>query len=278
MPFFENYGTDFAMEYGTLSKSYAIASMHLHPHYEVLLFTKPVEQISIVNGKEIPVISEPSMTVFSPFCMHQTHTIAPNPIDRAVFYFGETLIGQHPYVFEYFRPYEKTLYSRFILSPSLLTKIAPLWAYTRSFGDRSVQAKLNFLLLFTCILTEAEPESSMAKGDSHIGMESIIQYMAEHSHENLTAEQVCQHFFISRSKLNKDFQKYMPVTFHRLLTDIKISQACYMLQTKDADIKAIATALGFEEETYFYTFFKKETGLTPLQYRKQRRPLFLARK
>jgi YesN/AraC family two-component response regulator len=117
-------------------------------------------------------------------------------------------------------------------------------------------------------------ESSLQKKETSTSIEAVIQYMATHFCENLTAEQVCRHFSISRSKLNKDFQKYMPLSFHQLMTDMKVSQACYLLLDSKRDIKAVATELGFEKETYFYTFFKKETGLTPLQFRKQKKPIY----
>jgi AraC-like DNA-binding protein len=72
---------------------------------------------------------------------------------------------------------------------------------------------------------------------------------------------------ISNSKLNKDLKKYS-VNFHQLLKDMRLSQAFFMLKNTNLDITSIATNLGFENDTYFYTFFKNATGTTPLQYRK----------
>ena len=51
---------------------------------------------------------------------------------------------------------------------------------------------------------------------------------------------------------------------------MKISQACYRLCAKNTDIKSVAQALGFEKDTYFYTFFKKEMGMGPKDYVAQR--------
>ena len=99
---------------------------------------------------------------------------------------------------------------------------------------------------------------------------AIIRYMSEHCQENLSSEDICRKFYISRSKLNKDFSHYFSITFHELLTEMKLNKAYYMLRGKKS-IKEIAREMGFEKDTYFYTFFKRYTGMTPLQWRKSQR-------
>ncbi|MEM0939829.1 MAG: helix-turn-helix domain-containing protein [Bacteroidota bacterium] len=40
-----------------------------------------------------------------------------------------------------------------------------------------------------------------------------------------------------------------------------------MLASQSMSIKQIAYDLGFEQETYFTKYFKKETGLTPKEFK-----------
>lgn len=61
----------------------------------------------------------------------------------------------------------------------------------------------------------------------------------------------------------------MQIGFHQLFMEMKLNQAYYMLQSNEASIKEIASKLGFEKENYFNTFFKRMTGMTPLQYKKK---------
>ena len=41
-----------------------------------------------------------------------------------------------------------------------------------------------------------------------------------------------------------------------------------MLEAGDIPVKEIALSLGFETAAYFSRFFKKQTGMTPMTYKK----------
>jgi AraC-like DNA-binding protein len=48
-------------------------------------------------------------------------------------------------------------------------------------------------------------------------------------------------------------------------------QAKRLLENTDLKIAAIAEALGFSTENYFYRYFKDNTGISPNQYRQENR-------
>ena len=52
------------------------------------------------------------------------------------------------------------------------------------------------------------------------------------------------------------------------LKRIRIEKAKKMLENKVILVEQIAALCGFESPSYFIKIFKKETGLTPLEYRK----------
>ena len=52
---------------------------------------------------------------------------------------------------------------------------------------------------------------------------------------------------------------------------VRMRRARQLLRTTEDSIADIAYALGYTSQTYMSTQFKKETGLSPLQYRKQSR-------
>ena len=172
------------------------------------------------------------------------------------------------YAFKEFQQYEQTIFTRFILSDALLNKLRPFLDELVNRKEDRVFTKIVFLMILHIILHESEIDQMMNTAQSLEKINAIIKYMTEHCKENLTAERICKEFYISRSKLNKDFEKYISVGFHHLLSEMRLSQAFYMLKNTNLDIKSIATNLGFENDTYFYTFFKNATGTTPLQYRK----------
>ena len=48
-----------------------------------------------------------------------------------------------------------------------------------------------------------------------------------------------------------------------------MSEAKNLLKTEDQSVSEIAYILGFENLPYFSRFFKKETGMSPNQFKKQ---------
>jgi len=52
----------------------------------------------------------------------------------------------------------------------------------------------------------------------------------------------------------------------RYLTDLRIKQACMLLENSSLSVSAIANSVGFENSLYFSKAFKKAKGISPSQY------------
>lgn len=52
------------------------------------------------------------------------------------------------------------------------------------------------------------------------------------------------------------------------LTDIRIAAAKQMLENSDLMVKEIAEKVGYQEASYFTRVFKKNTGVSPAEYRR----------
>ena len=83
-----------------------------------------------------------------------------------------------------------------------------------------------------------------------------------------SAERCCKELNISRSYFHKNYQR---ITGNTFLEDLHLSRLQHakalLLRTNDT-LESIAAACGYGY-THFMRTFKKETGLTPNQYRKQ---------
>lgn len=270
MTYFEDFGPDFGFFYGSTVHSGNLPGMHVHPQYEVLIVTRGVAQTTYTNGIECPTTTDPSLTIFAPFTMHKTNFDRENRTKRFVFYFGNDMIREFSSFFEKFNTIFQNSIVRFPLSATLLEKILPHLLLANEHQSDTMFMKLNFLTLFYLVLSEGTPDLTMESSQNQNTIGKIIEYMLEHSRENLTAEKVANHFFISRSKLNQDFKTHLKVGFHALLMEMKLNQAYILLSESSKNINTIATELGFQKENYFNTFFKRMTGITPLQYRKKK--------
>jgi len=94
------------------------------------------------------------------------------------------------------------------------------------------------------------------------------QYIKDNLNFNITCNQVAQHCYISVKQLSRIFMKYEGVTLMKYITMAKTEAAEQLLSDSDFSLKEISEKLGFCNEYYFNTFFKKNAGLSPGDYRK----------
>ena len=67
--------------------------------------------------------------------------------------------------------------------------------------------------------------------------------------------------------LSRQFKKSEGRNLSRYITEVKINKAKELLAHNSVKIFEIAQMLGFESNSYFAKFFRRETGLSPLDYR-----------
>ncbi len=73
---------------------------------------------------------------------------------------------------------------------------------------------------------------------------------------------------VSKSHLCRLFKKATGQTVSQYLNKIRIETACQLLSDTDKPIEEIAFLAGFNNPSYFFRVFKKQTGKLPLAWRK----------
>lgn len=99
-------------------------------------------------------------------------------------------------------------------------------------------------------------------------LSDAMNYIRDNYKENLTLESVAQQVFISPFYLSHLFREELDITFLEYLTRIRIETAKQLLKDQNTTISSIAAEVGYEDPSYFSKVFKKNTGLSPNQYRK----------
>lgn len=87
--------------------------------------------------------------------------------------------------------------------------------------------------------------------------------------EDYSLEQLEQDYGISRYRICREFQKYYNESPIQYLNHKRIAVAKDNLLHTDKRINEIGQLVGFENTNHFIRLFKKQTGVTPLEYRKQ---------
>lgn len=98
----------------------------------------------------------------------------------------------------------------------------------------------------------------------------LEQYIASHLDTELSVEELCKRFYISRAKLYRLSRQ----SFHMGISDYirlqRLDQAKKLLSSTDLPVSHIASMVGIPDTNYFIRTFKQFQGSTPLQYRKNK--------
>lgn len=119
-------------------------------------------------------------------------------------------------------------------------------------------------LLSSCIYFD---RNSHYRRDS---VQDIISTAREYISGNIneaSPESTAEHVSVGYSKMRKLFKQYTGLTLGQYIAEVRTNKARDLLSNTDMPIGAIAGTLGFENEEYFSTYFKRITGKTPTTYR-----------
>ena len=113
-----------------------------------------------------------------------------------------------------------------------------------------------------------------AKLPEHLSREvfSAVQFIADRAHESIGLDDVAGHVGLSRSSLTRRFKAETGKTVNAHIIETKVRDAKRLLRYSDMTYGEIANTLAFSSQAYFQTVFKRESGMTPGEYRKLHSP------
>ena len=104
-------------------------------------------------------------------------------------------------------------------------------------------------------------------GDRHVA--AAVAFIRKHAHKNIRVEDVLSIVPLSRRVLEARFRKALNRTPHQEILRVRTNAVRELLLETEMSLSEISEALGIEHPEYLSVFFKKETGLTPREYREQ---------
>lgn len=93
----------------------------------------------------------------------------------------------------------------------------------------------------------------------------MIRYIREHFSEPLTSSYIADEFFISRTKLDRDFRFYTQTTIRQFLLNIRFKNALRLMRG-GMSVQSAANASGINDVSNFIRTFKVRYGMTPHRY------------
>ncbi len=96
----------------------------------------------------------------------------------------------------------------------------------------------------------------------------VIGWLNKHISEEISIVSVAERFSYNPKYFTALFKRFTGRTAKEWITEKRISLAKRLLTNSVDGIKQVARLVGFSDEYYFMRVFKKETGMTPKNYRK----------
>lgn len=100
-------------------------------------------------------------------------------------------------------------------------------------------------------------------------MAQAADYIREHYAEPLTVEKLALQFGYDRRRFTYLFERETGMSPMNYLTRVRIGRSREMLKNYSCSVAQVAEWVGYSDSFYFSRIFKKHTGISPTEFRKQ---------
>jgi len=129
--------------------------------------------------------------------------------------------------------------------------------------ERAASELENFLLQ----LLEKEEAPQEFSRSTDVQYTRIVNVMKANCHRSLSLDELAKECDLTVSNMKRIFRRFSDMGVGKYYLSLRMRRAMELL---DEGISAceVARLLDFSENSYFYTVFKRETGMTPTQYKR----------
>lgn len=127
----------------------------------------------------------------------------------------------------------------------------------------------HFFATFRCLQQYRSAAGDDVERKDFVG--AAIHFMKENMEKKISLDDISSHVGYSPSHFATLFHKqtgYSPVNY---LNHLKIQQACHLLDFTSMKINQICYKIGIDDSYYFSRLFTKTMGISPREYRKQKK-------
>jgi len=167
---------------------------------------------------------------------------------------------------------------QFSMEPSIFSRVSKLFEsigrelhHQKDFfwPCRSRSYLLELLILITKLF-----DSNQDSPDNNVtiipeSVSSLVTYLHNNYQEKITLEQLSTMFTTNRTSINDQFYKVTNLSIIDYLIKLRVNLAATMLRDTRLPISEIIIRVGFNDNSNFWRTFKKNTGLSPKEYRDQ---------
>ena len=126
----------------------------------------------------------------------------------------------------------------------------------------------NIIIIFRKYITEIS-ENAMKNKIMSKEIDEAVQFIKCNYSSDISLQKVAEHVKLSTAYLSYLFKKELQINFIEYINGVRIDKAQELLMETYLKSYEISEKIGFSDNTYFCKVFKKVTGMSPNEYRKQ---------
>lgn len=110
---------------------------------------------------------------------------------------------------------------------------------------------------------------NLALHDGNNLWERAKSYIMEHIGENISLEDISDHFYLSPSYFSRTFRAQTGEKFVHFVSRCKMEYAAQLLTNTNLKVYDVCEKVGYTSQRYFNKLFKEHTGMQPSGYRQR---------
>lgn len=273
----ERKSQQFQVEVFDANRHFSVKYPHRHDFFEVLYLLKG-SGYHVIDGNKYE-IKPPCVFFLSPGQAHKLEL--SNDIEGFIFIFtadfyllnriNQNSLIEFPFFYTIHQDNPPLLFEnendiRFLESLFLrgISEIRCSGEYT----TEMIRSILDLILTF-CASRYPITEVQVNKGKGQILVKRFFHLLEENYQKNLTLQDYAAMIGITSNHLTQTVKQLTGKTSSQIIKSKQLLEIKRLLVHTNLNVTEIANQLHFDDQSYFTKFFKRETGLTPLQYRTQ---------
>ena len=104
--------------------------------------------------------------------------------------------------------------------------------------------------------------------EENLKLELAKKYINDNIEKPISVTEVASYCYLGERQLSRLFSSFEGESAAEYIRRKRIRRIEKLLSDKELSLKEISSAMGFENEYYFNSYFKKYYGMSPLKYRK----------
>ena len=129
--------------------------------------------------------------------------------------------------------------------------------------DRIINLQYHMVLDFT-----SQVSNLKLHGNSSALAAAVAEYVRHHLSDPVSTEKIAEKLHFSRTWLSRKFHEETGIPLSDFIRIKKTEEAQRLLRYTDKSLREISVYLGYSSQSHFQTVFKKQLGVTPMQYRR----------